>query len=99
MFDTCMTTLVEMVCKHYSSLFTFTMISKLGYIDFLCNNYNVYFYVIALILYTVTQVMHWNLTHKKEWRVYENGVGKKIVGHSKLKLWTFFWGQGEQEWP
>ena len=43
--------------------------------------------------------MHWNLTHKKEWRVYENGVGKKIVGHSKLKLWTFFWGQGEQEWP
>ena len=31
--------------------------------------------------------------------VYENGFGKKIVGHSKLKLWTFFWGHGECEWP
>ena len=31
--------------------------------------------------------------------VYDNGTGKKIVGHSKLKLWTFFWGQGECEWP
>ena len=27
-------------------------------------------------------------THKKEWEglLYENGAGKKIVGHSKLKL-------------
>ena len=31
--------------------------------------------------------------------IYENGTGKKIVGHSKLKLWTFFWGHGECEWP
>ena len=30
---------------------------------------------------------------------YENGVGKKIVSPSKLKLWTFFWDQGEYEWP
>ena len=39
--------------------------------------------------------------YKKEqegW-LYENGAGKKITGHSKLKLWTFFWGQGEREWP
>ena len=21
-------------------------------------------------------------------------TGKKIIGHSKLKLWAFFWGQG-----
>ena len=31
--------------------------------------------------------------------MYENATGKKIVGHAKLKLWTFFWGQGEYEWP
>ena len=39
--------------------------------------------------------------HKKEWEglLYENGAGEKIVGHSKLKLWTFFWGHGEHEWP
>ena len=42
-----------------------------------------------------------HLTHTKEWEewLYEkNGAGKKIVGHSKLKLWTFFWGHGEHEW-
>ena len=22
-----------------------------------------------------------------------------MVGHFKLKLWAFFWGQGECEWP
>ena len=22
-----------------------------------------------------------------------------MVGHFKLKLWAFFWGQGEREWP
>ena len=39
--------------------------------------------------------------HKKEWEglLYENGAGEKIVSHSKLKLWTFFWGHGEREWP
>ena len=39
--------------------------------------------------------------HKKEQEglLYENGIGKKIVGHSKLKLQTFFWGHGEREWP
>ena len=28
------------------------------------------------------------IVHKKEWEglLYENGAGKKIVGHSKLKL-------------
>ena len=30
---------------------------------------------------------------------YEDGAGKKIVDPSKLKLWTFFWGQGECERP
>ena len=29
--------------------------------------------------------MDWNLT--------------EIVSHSELKLWTFFWGHGEREWP
>ena len=32
-------------------------------------------------------------------KIYENGTGNKFVGHSKLKLWTIFWGQGECEWP
>ena len=31
--------------------------------------------------------------------LYENGAGKKIVGCSKLKLWTFFWAHCEHEWP
>ena len=34
--------------------------------------------------------------YKKEWKDNENGTGKKIVAHSKLK---FFWGHGEHEWP
>ena len=35
--------------------------------------------------------------HKKEWEgLYENGAGKS---HSKLKLWTYFWGHSECEWP
>ena len=39
-------------------------------------------------------------TQKKEEGVlYENGVGKKMVGHSRLKLSTFFWRHGECEWP
>ena len=41
--------------------------------------------------------------HKKEQEglqcIIWNGTGKKIVGHSKLKWWTFFWGHGEHEWP
>ena len=40
-------------------------------------------------------------THKNEWEgwLFENGgEDKTIVGHSKLKLWTFFWGQGECGW-
>ena len=39
--------------------------------------------------------------HKKEREglLYENGAGEKIVSHSKLKLWTFFWGHAECELP
>ena len=39
--------------------------------------------------------------HKKEREglLYENGTSEKIVCHSKLKLWTIFWGHGECEWP
>ena len=39
--------------------------------------------------------------HKKEREglLYENGAGENIVSHSKLKLWIFFWGHGESEWP
>ena len=38
--------------------------------------------------------MDWNLiyTTKKK-------CGTGVCGHSKLKLWIFFWGQGESEWP
>ena len=45
--------------------------------------------------------MDWNVTHKEEQKglLYKNGTGKKIVGHFKLKLRTFFWGHGECEWP
>ena len=46
--------------------------------------------------------MDWNLTYTKkeqEGLLYENGAGEKIVSHSKLKLWTFFWDHGEREWP
>ena len=45
--------------------------------------------------------MDWNLSYtKKEWEglLYENGTGENIVSHSKLKLWTLFWGHGEREW-
>ena len=37
--------------------------------------------------------------HEKELEglLYENGSGEKIVSHSKLKLWTFFWGHDEHE--
>ena len=45
--------------------------------------------------------MDWNFTYtNKNGKVnynYENGVIKNIVNHSKLKLWTFFWDQGECE--
>ena len=36
---------------------------------------------------------------ERERLLYENGGGKKIVGHFKLKLWMFFWGHSEREWP
>ena len=42
--------------------------------------------------------MDWNI-HKKNGKenFYENGAGKEIFAPSKLKSWTFFWGQGECE--
>ena len=46
--------------------------------------------------------MDWNLTYtKKEQKglLYENGANEKIVCHFELKLWTFFWGHDEREWP
>jgi len=38
--------------------------------------------------------------HKKEreGQLYESGAGKRIAGHSKLKLCTIFWGHGERDW-
>ena len=35
---------------------------------------------------------------EREGLLYENGADEKIVSHSKLKLWAFFWGHGEREW-
>ena len=47
--------------------------------------------------------MDWNLTYTKKNGMdnynYENGTGKKMVAHFKLKVWAFFWRQGEREWP
>ena len=47
--------------------------------------------------------MDWNLTHthtkEQERKLYKNGTGKKIFGHSKLhnvKLRTFLWSQGDK---
>jgi len=39
--------------------------------------------------------------HKKEQegQLYESGTGKKIAGHSKLKLWTYSTFFGGCEWP
>ena len=45
--------------------------------------------------------MDWNFTYTKQKReryLYENDAGEKIVGYSKLKLWTLFRGHGEHEW-
>ena len=46
------------------------------------------------------QAMDWNL--KRMGKIIDNYVTivelNKIVGPSKLKLWTFIWGQGEHEW-
>ena len=38
---------------------------------------------------------------KNKWEglLHENGTGEKVVRHSKLQLWTFFWSHGEREWP
>ena len=51
-----------------------------------------------MILQLNNEAMDWNLTYtKKDNYNYENSAGKKIVGHSKLKLWIFLWGQ--VKWP
>ena len=52
-------------------------------------------------LYCNSIMKQWFDIHKKEWEglLYENGAGQKIVGHPKLKLWTFFLGHGERKWP
>ena len=36
---------------------------------------------------------------KDNYMKMENVTGKKIVGHSKLMLWTVFWDHSECEWP
>ena len=41
----------------------------------------------------------WHTQKKNGKLLYENGAGKKIVSHSKLKLWQFSWGHGKHEWP
>ena len=41
----------------------------------------------------------WHTQKEREGLLHENGAGEKIVSHSKLKLWTFFWGCDEREWP
>ena len=55
-----------------------------------------------IILQLNNEAMDWNLIYtKKNGKDYYIKMVqvKKIVGHSKLKLWTFFWGHGEHEWP
>ena len=41
--------------------------------------------------------MDWNLTYTKNNGKDNMKIGP-VVDHSKLKLWTFFWGHGECEW-
>ena len=43
------------------------------------------------------QIKIWHIKKKQEGWLYENDVSKKIIAHSKLKLWIFFWDQGEFE--
>ena len=55
-----------------------------------------------IILQLNNEAIDWNLTYTKKNGKDNNmiyGVGKKIVGHSKLKLWTLFWDQSEHQWP
>ena len=41
----------------------------------------------------------WHHKKEREGLLYENSASEKIVKDSKLKLWTFFWGHDECEWP
>ena len=41
----------------------------------------------------------WHSQKRMERTTIWNGKGKKIVDLSKLKLWAFFWGSDEPEWP
>ena len=46
--------------------------------------------------------MDWNLTYtKKNGKDYYMKMVqvKRLLVIPKLKLWTFFWGHGEREWP
>ena len=55
--------------------------------------YNKYNYIIfIIIIYVYKPYKKWGKL------LCENGAGKNIVSHSKLKWWTFFWGHGEREW-
>ena len=42
------------------------------------------------------EILH---AQKRIERIIRNGVGKKIVGPSKLKLWNTCWGQGVCKCP
>ena len=55
-------------------------------------------YMIILWLNNEAMDRNWTYTKKNgkdNYNVHENGEGKMIVGHSKLNLWTLYWGQGE----
>ena len=41
----------------------------------------------------------WHTQKRAERTIIWKWSDEKVVSHSKLKLWTFFWGHGECEWP
>ena len=72
------------------------MTSKLGCVNFICT---IVYSLINTWLYCNSVMKLWIeiwYTQKRTGRIIIwNGTGKKIVSHSKLKFWTFFWGHGD----
>ena len=50
------------------------------------------------ILFLFLYVKFQSIASLLSYSIHDSSAGKKIVGHSKLKLWTFVWDQSEHEW-
>ena len=51
------------------------------------------------IWYDMIHIWRLALTNKTTRGNSNNNSNIQSVGHSKIKLWTFFWGDGEHQWP